>query len=85
MPKARGECFVQDVVRAVHICVQGVPILGPVQSALHALAAEDVLAFLLRVVGGDGIPVKEAGPARVTLFLQNEANASQLCLVCQVG
>src|SRR6185437_3996471 len=75
-----GSYFADDIVRAVHIGLDGLPIRRSIQPPLYPLAAEGGRG-LGGVVDGQWITIEEARLAGVTLLGEPHLDAHQFGLV----
>ena len=64
-----------DVRGAVDVGVQHLPVVLPVQAPLYAPAGENSLFRVRGPVHRHAVTVPEAGPGRIALFLQDDADA----------
>src|SRR5574340_1209375 len=72
--------FAQDVISAVHIGIEADPTLGTIEPTLDALATEGRIRSP-RNIGGERIPIQEAGLAGIAFLRDHDLNAHQFRFV----
>ena len=83
LPEGVRDCFAQNVVRAVDICLNAPPILSSIQPTLLALPTKGRLVLSRGVVDWQRVNIQEGCLARIALFLHNHPYPGELRFVAE--